>query len=69
MSEICVDCWNELNGTSYPESKYVLTDEEYLCESCGEYKKVIVVERSPAEQFFYVIWKKITKPFTNFKNQ
>jgi len=61
MSEICLDCWNELNGTHYSESKYVLTDEEYICESCEEYKKVIIIERSPITQLFYIIRKKIEK--------
>lgn len=46
MAEICLDCWNELNGTNHPESKSVMSDELCLCEDCGEYKKVIIVERS-----------------------
>ena len=45
MAEFCVSCWNELNGTDYPEGAYVLSWDYELCEGCGEYKRVIVGRR------------------------
>ncbi len=45
MSEICLDCWNKLNGTNDPPSKYILSEELDLCEECGEWTHVIVTYR------------------------
>lgn len=46
MSEICLECWNKINGTEDTESKYVLSDNLELCEECRELKHIIVAERS-----------------------
>ncbi|MBQ7114967.1 MAG: hypothetical protein IJN94_00970 [Clostridia bacterium] len=45
MAEICLDCWNELTGKKYTKRKYILSENLYLCENCGQYKNVIIVER------------------------
>ncbi len=45
MAEFCLDCWNKINGTNHTKCRYVLSWELDLCEECGEYKRVIVVER------------------------
>ena len=45
MAEFCVSCWNELNGTNYPQEAYVLSRDYELCEGCGEYRRVIVSRR------------------------
>lgn len=45
MAEICLDCWNELNETHDSKWRYVLSWSKDLCEECGQYKRVIVVER------------------------
>ncbi len=45
MAEICLDCWNELTGKRYTKLKYILSENLDLCENCGEYKNVIVIER------------------------
>ena len=45
MAEFCLKCWNEINGTDDPPGKYVMSEEENLCEGCGEMKRVIVTER------------------------
>lgn len=45
MAEFCVECWNELNGTKYSESDFILSEDLDLCEGCGELKKVIISER------------------------
>ncbi|MBQ6894701.1 MAG: hypothetical protein IJN40_04330 [Clostridia bacterium] len=45
MAEICLDCWNKINKTNYPERKYVLSDYLDLCEECGCYKRIIIIEK------------------------
>lgn len=46
MAEFCLDCWNKLNDTNDSKRRYILSREEDLCEECGQYKPVIVAERS-----------------------
>lgn len=46
MAEFCLECWNELNGTDEPESNYILSEDLELCEGCGEWKNVILLERT-----------------------
>lgn len=60
MAEFCPKCWNELNDTNYPESRYILSEALELCEGCGEFKNVIVAERkfSSIKRFNY-----LTAPF------
>lgn len=45
MAELCLQCWNKINGTHDPESKYIISKDLELCEECGKLKHVIVVER------------------------
>ena len=45
MAEFCLECWNQLNGTNDTKWRYVLSWEKDLCEGCGQYKRVIVMER------------------------
>ena len=45
MAEICLDCLNNLNNRKDSPQKYILSEELELCEECGEYKRVIVIER------------------------
>lgn len=45
MAEICMDCWNKLNGTRESKWKYVLSWKKDLCEECGQYKRVIIRAR------------------------
>lgn len=45
MAEFCLDCWNKLNETKDSRWRYVISWERDLCEECGEYKRVIIVER------------------------
>lgn len=45
MAEFCVDCWNKLNETNNSEKRYVISDYLDLCEGCGYYKPVIIMER------------------------
>lgn len=57
MAEICLDCWNKMNETNDSPCRYVLSREKDLCEGCGEYKRVIVVER---------LWSRIQRDWSEF---
>ena len=41
MAEFCLKCWNKMENTDYNEREASLTRKLYLCEGCGEYKKVL----------------------------
>ncbi len=45
MAEFCLDCWNKIMESEDNEKKYVLSKDLDLCEGCGEWKRVIVMER------------------------
>ena len=57
MAEFCLDCWNKINETNDSPCRYVLSKEKELCECCGEYKQVLVIER---------LWSRIQKYFAQF---
>ena len=46
MAEFCLDCWNKLNDANDKEENYIMSKELDLCEGCGEWKHVIIVERN-----------------------
>lgn len=45
MAEFCLECWNKINNRNDSEDKYILSDEDDFCEACGQWKKIIVMER------------------------
>lgn len=45
MAEFCLDCWNKMNEREDSEKKYILSKDFDLCEGCGEWKPVIIMER------------------------
>ena len=45
MAEFCLDCWNKINETHDSKWRYAFSRDKDLCEECGRYKRVIVVER------------------------
>lgn len=49
MADFCLECFNEyvLPAGERPrrEKDVTLTDELELCEGCGEYKRVVVLDR------------------------
>lgn len=50
MAEFCLKCWNEINGANDPPRKYIISKDFDLCEGCGEWTHVIVMER----KYFYL---------------
>ncbi len=45
MAEFCLPCWNQQNDKKDSEIKYIMSKGLSLCEGCGEWKKVIIMER------------------------
>ena len=45
MAEFCLDCWNKINERHDAKWRYAMTWHRELCEECGQFKRVIVVER------------------------
>ncbi len=73
MAEFCPKCWNELNDTDYPESRYILSEALELREGCGEFKKVIVAERKLPSfkrvNYLTAPFKTICLPFKNIRKK
>lgn len=75
MAEFCVDCWNDINGISDSEDKYILSKEYCLCEGCGELKRVIVTDKKSYKRYrlkkflypLYFLWRVILIPYTIYK--
>ena len=44
MSEICLECYNEIMGTNDPPDKYVISKDLDVCEECGQLKHIIIRE-------------------------
>lgn len=82
MAEFCLDCWNEINGLKDNERKYIISKDLDLCEGCGEWKPVIIMERkeyyihkfifftTPIKIIGYIvhfIWRLLIFPYLIFK--
>ena len=52
MAEFCLECWRKMNKGRYDNTRYVLSKELDLCEGCGKWKHVIIMERNA-----YYMWK------------
>ena len=44
MSEICLECYNEIMGTNNPPEKYVISKDLDICEECCQLKHIIIRE-------------------------
>lgn len=42
MAEFCLQCFNDLNESEYTENEVELSNDFTLCETCGEYKPVVI---------------------------
>ena len=82
MAEFCLECWNKMNNTNYPAKKFILTEENDLCEGCGELKKVVIMEKRhyylhkfrlffiPFKMVYwilYFLWRLIILPYTIYQ--
>ena len=83
MAEFCLDCWNKINGFEDDERKYIMSKDLDLCEGCGEWKSVIIMERKAYYMhkfafvtipikiigyFVYFIWRLLILPYLMFKH-
>lgn len=59
MAEFCLECWNKINGTNESERKYILSKHLDLCEECGEWKPIVIMER---KAFYMRIFKCVALP-------
>ena len=75
MAETCLDCFNKTFRTNHTEKEVVLSDCLDLCEDCGEWKRVVICEKSRhslssdslAEMFTW-LFKKIKRIFRRKHN-
>lgn len=51
MAEFCLNCWNKMNGRSDSSNKYFLSKDLELCEGCGKWTHVIIMERTYCDQY------------------
>ena len=78
MAEFCLKCWNEINKTDDPASKYILSKELDLCEGCGKRTHVIVAQRKNyyrhklrfvilpfkiVYKILYIVWRILILPY------
>lgn len=64
MAEFCLDCWNKINKTNDSKWRYALSWDKDLCEECGQYKRVIIVER-----FWSRVQKALVEAVENIQNK
>jgi hypothetical protein len=64
MAEFCLECLNKINETNDSKWRYVLSWEKELCEECGQYKHVMIVERRWSR-----LQKILKEAIENFKNR
>lgn len=82
MAEFCVQCWNRINGTDDPPSKFIISKDLQLCEGCGEFKNIVIMERScdhtdkfqlitfPLKAVYillFVLWRILISPYSFYK--
>ena len=41
MAEFCVQCWNRINGTDDPPSKFIISKDLQLCEDVENLKTLL----------------------------
>ena len=61
MAEFCFDCWKKLFDENAQKEKYIISEYEFLCEGCGEYKPIIITEK---KAYYVRILKKLFFPAT-----
>ncbi len=72
MAEFCLECLNELMETEYPANKFIMSKDTELCEGCGQYKRIVIVERVPFSRRILKIIKLLGRiiilPYLIYKN-
>ncbi len=79
MAEFCLDCLNRINKSKDGEEEFVLSKDLDLCEGCGEWKHVVIMERRPYYmhkfryfilplKILYFLWRLLTLPSLIYKD-
>ncbi len=45
MAEFCFECWNRINKANDIPKRYIISENLSLCDGCGKYKHIVVMER------------------------
>ena len=84
MAEFCLECLNRINETQDSPKKYIFSKELDLCEGCGEWKRVVIVERKyyylrklryfilPFKIIYwtlYCLWRLLILPYLIYTNR
>lgn len=72
MAEFCFECFKKIHEIDVPENKYIFSKDTNLCEECGEWKKVVIVEKKGYYLYklrfillpLYILWRIIVLPYT-----
>lgn len=79
VAEFCLACLNKINKTNDSSKKYFISKDLDLCEECGEWKNVIIMERKGYYLFrfrfimlpfkivgkmFYILWRVFILPYS-----
>ena len=82
MAEFCLECWNKINKTEDGKRKYVLSKNCDLCEGCGKWKPVVIMERKAyyinkfccfilpfriVYNIIYFLWRLLILPYLIYK--
>ena len=78
MAEFCLDCFNKINKSNDGEEKFVLSKDLDLCEGCGQWKHVVIMERRAYYmhkfryfilpfKVLYFLWRVLLIPYVIFK--
>jgi len=83
MAEFCPECFRKIHNKEDDKTKYVLSDTLNLCEGCGEYKHVIIMEQKEYYMYnlrylilpfkfiykvIYVLWRILILPYLIYKD-
>ena len=42
MAEFCKECFKELLFNDYEDDQLIISEDDDLCEGCGEFKPVVI---------------------------
>ena len=80
MAEFCLDCLNKMiNKGEDNKEKFVLSKDLDLCEGCGQWKHVVIMERRAYYmhkfryfilpfKILYFLWRLLILPYLIYKD-
>ena len=55
MAELCLDCWNKIHRKNFYKWDVKLTWRKDLCEECGQWKRVVLREKTILDDRFILL--------------